>query len=335
MIERRRFWLVPCVAWLVVAFPCRADEASAQNKDVATDLFDDGVRQMDEGGCDQSPVGDVATCEQARESFARAYALYPAGLGALRNLAFVEKNLGLVASAARNFRELARQAPLDPKPARRLWADFAREEVEALAPRIPHLTVSVEAVPDGFELELDGDPLPRAAWETELDVDPGRHVVSAKAPDFEPFTETVELAESGHETVVVQLGRVAQDVPDVAPKTAPQDLGPAPRRAPIGPWIVMGTGAATLGAGLVMGYVAIRKRKSACGDSRYCEPTELESGRSIAHAATYVTVAGAAVAAGGLVWYFLAPRGSGRKTGLRLTPVAAPGHAGLEASGRF
>ena len=334
MFELRRIALRLCVAGLLYGLPALAETPAPQNKDVATDLFDTGVQQMEEGKCDQSPVADVAVCEEAREAFARAYALYPAGLGALRNLAYVEKNLGLVASASRNFRELARQAPLDPKPARQLWADFARQEVEELEPRIPHLTLSVEEPPAGFELELDGEALPKAAWDTALDVDPGAHVVAARAPGHAPFSETVELAEADAESITVRLEPAAQATPEPTQGPAPRDAGPERRAAPIGPWVVMGTGVATLGAGLVMGYVAIKKRKSACGDSRFCEPTELEEGRAIARKATFVTSAGAAVAAGGLLWYFLAPR-SVEKSAWRVTPVTARGGGGLEASGTF
>src|SRR5687768_95008 len=107
----RAWLLVPAV--LLAAGVALADEADA-NRGVATDLFDAGVRKMAEGKCDENPIADRAACNEARDAFKRAYALYPAGLGALRNLAYVEQNLGLIASAARDFRELIRRAPLDP-----------------------------------------------------------------------------------------------------------------------------------------------------------------------------------------------------------------------------
>ena len=98
--------------------------AEEENKAIATDLFDKAVTKMGQGNCDREdpavaakPI-DVGTCKEARELFKRAYELYPSALGALRNLAFTEKGLGMVASAARSFRELARKAPLDPKPER-------------------------------------------------------------------------------------------------------------------------------------------------------------------------------------------------------------------------
>src|SRR4051812_8625569 len=197
------------LAALGVASAARADDPEPsqqkqQDKKVATDLFDAGVTKMGAGKCDQTPVGGVALCRDAREAFRRSYALYPAGLGALRNVAYVEKNLGLVASAARDFRELARQAPLDPNPARRLWAEFAQKEYEALSPRVPHLMIAVGGTrPANLAITLDGTALAEPAWGTKLDVDPGRHVLHAEAPERAPFDSAFELRESEEKSVSV------------------------------------------------------------------------------------------------------------------------------------
>src|SRR5688572_69128 len=201
---RCRIALVVIALSALHANPARSQEDDP-NKAVATDLFDSGVRLMEEGACDRAPVGDRAVCERARDSFQRAYALYPAGLGALRNLAFVEENLGLIASAARNFRELTRRAPHDPNPARRLWADFARKEAEALAPRIPHLTIDTPNPPPGMKILLDGKALPDAGWGTPLEVDPGPHTVRAEAPGREAFEESFDLAERDQKDLKIVL----------------------------------------------------------------------------------------------------------------------------------
>jgi hypothetical protein len=261
--------------------------------------------------------------------------LYPDGLGALRNLAFVEKNLGLIASAARNFRELTRRAPLDPNPARRPWADFARKEYEALAPRVPLLTIKVERRPEGLELSLDGEPLPAAAWETPLELDPGTHTVKAEAPGYQVFEQTVEVAAAAEDDLAIELEEkpAAAEAPEPA-ANGPPEKDAAPRSSSkLAPLIVGGVGGATLGVGLALGYVAIKKRQSACGDSRFCEPTELESGRSVARAATVVTVVGGVTIAGALVWYLLAPSGSENETALM--PDISNGHLGLTTAGTF
>jgi hypothetical protein len=336
--RQRRIVIAATLLALFGTAPAHAED-EARNKAVATDLFDNGVRKMNEGKCDASPVKDRAACEEARDAFKRAYALYPAGLGALRNLAYVEQNLGLVASAARNFRELMRKAPLDPNPARRLWADFAKKEYEALAPRIPRLTIELPAErPAQMTLLLDGEPLPEAGWDTALEVDPGKHAVRAEAPDHAPFEEKVELAEREEKSITVTL-TATPSAPEeraapVAASQAPAAEAP-PAKPRIVPLIVAGAGAVTLSVGLGLGYVAIQKRQDACGDSNFCEPNQLESGRSTARASTIVTSIGAATLAGGLVWYFLSAPRKGETARAQVVPALGPHGGGLSAVGMF
>ena len=331
-----RSLLVACCTLLVFvssASPARAEDP-AHDKQLAIDLFDQGVQKMREGQCDQTPPRSRSACEQARDAFERAYSLYPAGLGALRNLAYVEQNLGSLASAARHFRELARRAPLDPNPARKLWAQFARKEAEGLAERIPRLTLSVPVTPPETTVELDEHPIPRAAWGTAIEVDPGEHTLRARAPGHAPFSATFTLGEGEHKDVEARLE--ALPVPRApAPRPAlPTPERDAPPRSRVLPLVVAGVGIATLTAGLGLGYVAIQKRKDACGDSRYCDPDALESGRSVARASNIVTAAGSALTAGGLIWYFLAADASSRGTGAALRPLLGAA-TGIEASGSF
>jgi len=323
---------------LSVATAARADEDD-RNKAVATDLFDAGVRKMKEGQCDQARVLDRAACEEARDAFKRAYALYPGGLGALRNLAYVEQNLGLVASAARNFRELTRKAPLDPNPARRMWAEFAQKEFESLAPRIPHLTIEVPAErPPELKLVLDGNALPDAAWQTALEIDPGKHTVRAEAPGYVAFEQSFELVEKQEKRLIVELLPAPEEksAESSAPPPAPAPAAEKPKaKSRVLPLVVSGVGVVTVGVGLGLGYVAIQKKKDACGDEHFCEPDTLESGRSTARASTIVTSIGAATLAGGLIWYFLsAPKKSG-DTAARVMPSVGPRGGGIAAIGTF
>jgi hypothetical protein len=337
---RRLEPLLIVLATLLLAPPAWSDD-DAQSKSVAKDLFDTGVRKMEEGKCDRSPIANRAACEAARDAFKRAYALYPAGLGALRNLAYVEQNLGLVASAARNFRELTRRAPLDPDPARRLWADFAKKESESLAPRIPHLTIDVPAErPPGMKLTLDGSPLQEAAWGTALEVDPGRHTVRAEAPDHAAFEQSFDLAEREEKRVSVALEKrpgapAAADEPAPPPSTPSSPREAPPRKSRILPLVVAGAGAVTVVVGLGLGYLAIQDRKEACGDGHFCEPEQLETGRSRARASTIVTGVGGAVLAGGLVWYFLSGSSKAESTATRVMPSVVPGGASIQAIGSF
>lgn len=307
---------------LVASFPALA-EPTAQEQSIAKDLFDKGVRLNEEGKCDEKPT-DLAKCKQARDAFKRAYDITGA-LGALRNLAYVEKGLGMTASAARDFREVARRAPLDPKPERRQWADFAKAEADALEPRVPHLVVKfVDKVPNA-KVTLDGVPLPEAAWNTPVPVDPGSHSVRAEAPGHLTFETVASLADNQDKAISIIL--------DVDQKPVETTSG----SSKVLPMIVTGVGVVGVGVGLGIGLASINKRNSACDANKLCEPAGLEAGRSLANTSTIVTGVGAGLLVVGVVWWVLtpsAPRKEGDRTAL-ITPYASRDGAGLAAFGSF
>lgn len=295
-----------------------------QEQAIAKDLFDKGVKLMDEWKCDESPI-DRKKCREARDAFKRAYELTGA-LGALRNLAYVEKGLGMVASAARSFRDLARQAPLDPKPERRKWADFARAEAEQLAPRVPHLVVKVVDKAPNTKITLDGVDLPEAAWNTSIDVDPGKHAVHAEAPGRLSFEGSATLDEKQDKTIAVVLD------PDV--KTTADTGGGSSK---VGPIVVTAVGVVGVGVGLGLGYASMKKRDDACDANKLCDPQGLDDGRSLANTSTIVTGVGAALVVGGIVWWVLTPSQSAPKkdVAVQVAPWASSSSGGLSAFGRF
>lgn len=315
------------VAPSVLSITSVANADADQDKKIATDLFDKGVATMNASKCDEAPT-DPAACRKALDDFRRAYQLYPAALGALRNIAYIEKALGMVASAARDFRELARKAPLDPKPERQKWADYAREEVKALEPRIAHLTVKIPADrPPGTKVVLDDVPLPEAAWDTVIDVDPGTRAVHAEAPGRLSFDGSVTLAEAQSKSISVLLDA---DTHAVAEASSSRTL----------PIVVAGLGVVGVGVGLGLGYASLKKKNDACGDSKLCDPDGLSQGRSLASASTIVTSIGAVALVSGVVWYLLSPSSSSspssdRSTSTAFAPYATTDGAGLAAFGRF
>ncbi|MGZ3424534.1 MAG: PEGA domain-containing protein [Polyangiales bacterium] len=323
---------------LCVSLPGLADETvPIDNAALATDLFEAGVKKMEDGHCEETPIGDRAACTAARENFRRAYELYPAGLGALRNLAFVEKGLGLLASSARHFRELARKAPLDPKPARRLWADFAKKELEGLEPRVPHLTVKLQDPPAGAVVLIDGADLPKAAWNMSLDLDPGSHEIRADASGRKPFLATITLAEGETKSILVVLVTEGTAAPEPAAPTmpVPPSKSDAPEwwRTRTAPLILTGVGAATVAVGLGLGWAAIAKHKDVCPGAG-CDPNAYAEGKSLARASTIVTGVGLVAAASGIAWYVLgAPSNPEKRTAV--VPSAWAGGAGLQVVGHF
>jgi hypothetical protein len=311
----------------------------------ALELFNRGVKQREAGGCDETPARDVNRCKEAMDSFKRAYALSPSALGALRNLAYVEKSLGMTASAARDFRELARKAPQDPRPERRLWAGFASKEADALEAVVPHLAVQVRAAASEVTVTLDGAPLPESVWGPALEVDPGEHVVRAERSGRAAFISSVTVANSQQRTNIVEWTAVAptDPTPSAAVGTAAaasNDRRPAPessRPFPTGPVVVGGVGLVVAGVGLTLGAVAKSKRDECDAATKLCPPGVLSAAHDFATTSTIVTGVGAAGVAAGIVWYLLRPSPSSTRPQTRVwvVPTVGPGVAQAAVAGRF
>jgi hypothetical protein len=313
-----------------------------RDKQMATDLFDGGVNAMNAGGCEKEPVADEAKCKEAIDDFRRARELYPEGLGALRNLAYVELHMHRLASAARDFRDLARSAQHDARPERRLWADFANDELAKIAGRVPGLTLRVpEALGPDVRVTLDGESLASAAWNTRLELDPGLHHVHAESHDRTPFDADVTLTE-GQSAQVIVVGEPTSGAPAPPPLPPKQSaaeggdgLVPNPRHSRVLPLVTCSLGLAVTGVGLGFGAAALAKRNEACGNSQTCDPGGLSTGRTDAQASTWLTAAGGALLVGGAVWYFLTPAAPAGRTAIRLSPRLGPGEIGLGAQGGF
>ena len=314
-----------CVVLTATSLLAPAGAGEEQDKVLATDLFDKGLKKMEAGKCDHVPIGDAAVCKEARDLFRRAYEVYPAGLGALRNLAYVERGLGLYASAARRFREIQRKAPTDPNPKRHAWADLAKKELLEIEPRVPHLTIKPPVpAPPGLVIKLDDSVLPEAVWATSLDLDPGPHTVHAEATGMSSFDASFALVEKEDKSIEVAF----------APTDAPTPAPKMPSR--VGPILLIGAGAAIVIVGLGFGASAIGKRKDACGSSNFCEPGKLDEARTAARVSDIVTGVGLAAVAGGVLWLVLKPRVSNEAhAGAVVVPWASASGAGLFASVRF
>ncbi|WP_437941955.1 hypothetical protein [Sorangium sp. So ce341] len=139
-------------------------------------------------------------------------------LGTKLNLAFCHERLGQVATAWVGFQEALITARTAGDAAREA---FAKARIDALAPRVPWLRVRASAGDAGADqvtILLDGAALDPVAWDKELPVDPGEHVVAA-AHQGEVFWETtVALKES--ERVDVAVPAPAEAAPAPVPAAA-------------------------------------------------------------------------------------------------------------------
>jgi hypothetical protein len=158
--------------------------------------------------------------EQACAKFKASYSLDPAG-GTMLNLADCLERQGRFASAWSTFKDALVQEQRDGRGER---VTFAEEHIRALEGKLAYLTIEVPAAANAQELsiEVDGTPLASAAWGTPLPVDPGEHVVRARAPGYAPFEQTVSI---GTERGAKQTLELPPLQADVAAATAPAPVG--------------------------------------------------------------------------------------------------------------
>ncbi len=304
-------------------------QGTEADKEAATKLFEDGVKKMQEGKCNELPIASEPACREALDLFRKAYGLYPA-LGALRNLAFVERGLGMLASASRDFRELARLAVTDPRPDRQEWAARAREEVEKLAPRVPKLLVVVPpGHPQATLVRVDGQLLDAARWGQPIEVDPGDHVVECDASERKHFRAQIKANEGSTVRVDIVLDPTAG--PGVPARSAPRAADAGPSRAP--PLILTGLGAAGVVVGLGFGWASWDKKKEACsGSDGLCDPATIDRGRRLGNLSTIITATGAIVTATGITWWLLSPSGS-KDHAVGVVPAVGAAGGGLSITG--
>jgi tetratricopeptide (TPR) repeat protein len=272
-------------------------------------------------------------------------------LGTRLNLATCYERIGKLASAWGLYREsieLARKAG-DAK--RR---DYAQQQAAALEPRLPKLALAAPAHrPAGFVVTRDGTPIAPGALGVALYVDPGEHEVTASAPGFEAFTQTVTLVPGKAETLVI---------PDLKPAPA-AELSRSPAKSaidgrvattePAAPMSPMrkytaiglgGAGVAAIGVGLLFGAkasAAFQDAKALCSDNLVCDPESYDQGKQLTRdartSATLSTVlvaaGGAAIVAGAIV-VLTRPRTRERAMA-RIVPVTHDRGAGLAILGRF
>jgi hypothetical protein len=302
----------------VLAFALVSRSALADPTADAKDLFARGRDLRQQGDC----AGAIPT-------FRKAYALYPAGLGSLRNIAECEEGLGQFASARRAWLDLKRALVGSEDRKYAGWSTDAEEAAARLAPKVATLIVVVEGVAEP-QVSVDGELLVPRLLSTPLERDPGRYDVRAAAGHGRGVVEeVVELAPGAtrrvtlRPPVVVALTSTPTSIADPTAAAAPT----ATRARPYSTagWLLVGAGATSLvGAGisLAIRQYAMSDLDDACPSHTGCSPS-LQSTVDRGHTAgvLFVVLGGAGVAgvAGGLA-LVLTSRPSGSAT-LSVSPT--------------
>jgi hypothetical protein len=289
------------IAALVFARRAAADDTDRQ---IAQQLFDEGRVLLD--------AGKVA---EACPKFAESQRLDPGG-GTLLNLALCHEREGKTATAWGEYRDALGQAVQDDRKDREA---FAREHIDALAPKLVRVVV---VVPPGVaankpEIMLDRSKLPDAAWGSAIPVDPGEHRISATATYYRPWATTLTASEPG-KTYTVEVP--AGEAPDACPsghvrvKDACVAVTSEPPRSKRSTafWVVLGSSGALAAASLVTGIVAYdadRYVKDNCSAARdFCKVSDAGDAATRAKTFAWISTVTLGAAAAGAVVAFLLPK---------------------------
>jgi serine/threonine-protein kinase len=318
--------------------PARAQ--SETDKVAAESLFEEGRSLI--------ASGKVA---EACPKFADSQRLDPSA-GTLLNLASCYEKLGRTATAWATYKQAASAANA---VGRSEYVATAQRHAEALAPRLARITVTVSQPVEGLQLRRDGMPVPSPEWGQAIPVDPGTHVIEARAPGRHEWTETVVALDTSQMTVTVPALEAlpVQPAPPAAAAAAPAPAPPltSPAAAASPPEGSSGDGQRTMG--LVVGGVGIVglgvagafawAAKSTYDDSlKDCQQSnpnvcdqvgfnKRNDARSLGDAASIVAgVGAAALVTGGVLW-FLTPHGQ-RATTARVAIAPSLGGATIEGT---
>lgn len=324
MTSASRLLGVALGACLCFAVATAAAEPSAAEKETA--------RKLVKSGRAKRQAGDA---KAALEDFEAAHAIMGVPTTGLE-LGRAQLELGLLVEARDTLLGVARSAPVP-----RESPLFARSRAEAkelakdIEPKVPQLTLELANAPEGVRVLVDAAEVPSAALSAPLSLNPGKHVIVARAGEREKRAE-VKLDSGQSRTLTLDLSGLEQS-PKKTQRSAPTAVKPSGSA-----WVYVGFGVAGAGAlvGSVTGIMALSKSSSVkedCVDGR-CPPAahdDLDSARRYGTVSTLAFVV-AGVGAGVGVYALLASgesspeRRASRER--RLDAWVGPGSVGARGS---
>jgi serine/threonine-protein kinase len=334
-------------AVLLATLPAAAAGPTAAQQAAAAALFEDAKKLMADGKLDEA-------CPKLAES----QRLDP-GMGTLFNLAVCYEKTNRTASAWVSYRDVAALAKAAGQAERE---KLAWDKASALEPRLMRLKITVQpaAASAGVEVKRDGEIIAAALWGTGVPIDPGQHVVRASAPGKAPWEAAVTLDQAG-KTVTIDVPALAEGSgarppppattpPPPGPVAGPTVTPPPPVEAAPRPWQrplgIAATAVGAVGLGLGVGFGLMAKsafttsNTSNCSEkTNVCNPTGMKQRDDAllkGNLGTGVFIAGAALAAGGVVLWATAPAARAQpRSGAWALPELAVGPGSVAVRGAF
>jgi hypothetical protein len=310
----RRAAIAGALVALTALAPARALAQGSDKAAAAQVLFDEAMALLKKGRA-------ADACPKLEESVK----LDP-GMAAQFRLAECYEQVGRVASAWALFIEVRDAARAQGNAER---ATLAQRRADAVAPRLAHVRIALPpaARVDGLVLTRDGVPLGAPLWNTAIPVDPGPHVIAARAPGKREISINFEAQPAA--TVKVDVPALAD-----APAPAARASGNGGR---VGAIVLALGGLAGVGVGAGLGLTAStdwNAVKSNCPTFHGCDPATVTKANDASRSATISTIgfiAGGALLAGAVV-VFVAARPS-KTEPAPATAWIAPGLGGLTIGG--
>lgn len=293
-------------------------------------LFQAGVEAFDRGETD-------VACAKLAES----QKLEPLP-GTSYRLGICEEKRGRLASAWVAYEECQQRLPAGDQ--RR---PLVEAKITALSPRLPRLIVELASgVASDAVVMRDGRAFGDASIGVALPVDPGTHTFRITAPGHAERTFAIAIAEGDRKTLTLDLGPPLPHA-ERAPGTSVTPPPPTETEGGLSPvtiagFPVIGVGVVAMGVGVALGFVAKARYDDAAVrcPAGSCDRTgfdERNDARTLGDAGTGVFIAGAGVAAVGVVLCIVgaATRSASREEALRFEPVVGEGTLGGGLRGHF
>jgi hypothetical protein len=326
--------------------PVALAEPDGAQKAMANQLFDEAEKLM-----------AVDHAADACAKYAESQRLDPQ-LGTLLHLGACYERIGKTASAWAAFKDSADMA--GRRKDEREGA--ARERIADLEPKLSRLTIEVARdAPAAIEVKKDGEPLGAAVWGSPVPIDPGPHVITARAAGYKDWQMTIDVPAGASAARVsipkLELLQVQPPSPPPVPSPSPQlstypphdgqgaDSGSSQQTLGyvLGGVGVVGIAVGTWGAVSMQSKVSDRNAANACSANASCtwaDKTRIDDftrdARIRAGVANVGFIAGGAALIGGVVLVVTAkPKASRVAKVFEVRPWAGAGSSGVILGGAW
>lgn len=185
-----------CAVVLGAILTASSAHAQVPGEEIARRAFEEGVA-LEKKGDYAAALAKFKESEQIKATLGNRY-----------HKAYCLEMTGKLAAALIEYEVVDRSARETNKAE---LVEATRVRLEPLRARVPRLVLRLVApAPDGAEVALDGAPIAPALLDGKaFRIDPGDHVITARAPDHDAFTKRLTAGESTTTAVDIALHKAS------------------------------------------------------------------------------------------------------------------------------